>query len=151
MELAIGTCLAGYKISKCLYTSKTNGAVYSAYKIAEREEKDNFAACRILADQLGWTCVLLPRSLEPNVKTADMMRSDDLTVWEIKTNSTGTVSSIDNELRAAKSQSKNVIIRFTKEHLATKKLEQAALKRVWRSGIEKLIFIAGVKARFVKV
>ena len=104
MELAIGTCLAGNKITKCLYTSKTKGAVYSAYKIAEREEKDNFTACRILADQLGWTCVLLPPV--PNKKTADMLRADDLTVWEIKTNSTGTVSSIDNELRAAKSNPK---------------------------------------------
>ena len=149
MELAIGTCLAGHKIVKCLYNRSTKGAVYSAYENQSAEEKGNLAACRILADQLCWTCMLL--APVRNKKTADMLRADDLTVWEIKTNSTGTVSSIDNELRAAKSQSQNVIIRFTKEHLATKKLEQAALKRVWRSGIEKLIFIAGVKARFVKV
>ena len=80
MELVVGSFLAGNKITKCLYTSKTKGAVYSAYKVAEREEKDNFSACRILADCLGWTYVLLPRSLEPNVKTADMMRLEYSTV-----------------------------------------------------------------------
>ena len=149
MELVVGSFLAGNKIVKCLYNRNTKGAVYSAYENQSMEEKDNLAACRILADQLGWTCVLLPPV--PNKKTADILRADDLTLWEIKTNSTGTVSSIDNELRAAKSQSQNVIIRFTKEHLATKKLEQAALKRAHRSGIQKLIFIAGVKAKFVKV
>ena len=60
MELQLGSFIAGHKITKCLYNRNTKGAVYSAYENQLAEEKENLAVCRILADKLGWTCVLLP-------------------------------------------------------------------------------------------
>ena len=150
MELEVGSYVGGVRIIKRLYQRKAKGgAVYSACGIQQYEEGDNLAACRVLADCLGWTCILLPPI--PDIKTPDMMKADDLTLWEIKTNNTGSTNSIDNELRAAKDQSKNVIIRFNKESFDTKKNEKAAIRRARRSGVKRLIFITGKQARFIDV
>ena len=135
---------------------KTHGGnfVFIAYTKSEHEERDNLAACEVLADKLGWSCVLLPRSGELGVKTADMLKTDDKTFWEIKTNRRATVSSLDNELRSAKNQSKNVIVRFDMrriEKLNQDSLKRAGKRRVEREGLENLIFIIDGKHGEAKV
>ena len=108
----VGSKVNGYRITKLLYCNGSAGAVYSAYNTCEREEKDNFIACKIIADQLGWRCVLLPRKEGMGMKSADMMRLEDATIWEVKTNRTGSENSIATSMRRASCQSKRLVIRF---------------------------------------
>ena len=147
MELAIGTCLAGHKIVKCLYNRSTKGAVYSAYENQSAEEKGNLAACRILADQLGWTCVLLPPV--PNKKTADMLRADDLTLWEIKTNHSGNAKTISRALQDAKTQSCNAIVHVVAGVCDMKAIERTAALRKRFSALENIILIRANQLIFV--
>ena len=143
MELVLGSYLAGYRIIKCLYTAKSGGAVYSAYRLAEREERDNFASCRVLADQLGWVCVLLPRSLQHNTKSADMMRADDLSLWEIKTSYSANPKTINRSLQDAKRQSCNAIVRIVASVCDMKAIVRAAALRKRYSHLENVLLIHG--------
>ena len=157
-SLDVGTCVKDqhgveHTIQRKIKTQGDN-FVFIAYQKHTNEEDDNLAACEILTDKLGWTCVLLPRSNELGVKTADMLKTGDKTYWEIKTNRSGSVSSLDNELRSAKNQSKNVIVRF--DMTCIKKLNQEGLKRagkrrVEREGLTGLIFIINGKHGEAKV
>ena len=139
-ELKIGSLIGGYEIKKLLYLSKSSGAIYSAYETPEREEKDNFASCKVVADILGWTCILIPP--DPNRKTADMMRADDLSLWEIKTSYSASPKTINKALQRAAYQSKNAIVRITAEDFDMNAIEQAARLRKKISRLEKIMFIA---------
>ena len=123
-ELKIASLVGRYEIKKLLYLSKSGGAVYSAYETHEREEKDNFASCKVVADILGWTCVLIPP--DPNRKSADMMKADDLSLWEIKTSYSASPKTINKSLQRASHQSKNAIVRIIAEDFDIKAIEQAA-------------------------
>ena len=122
--------------------------MYSAYNRAEREEKDNFAACCILANCLHWTCVLLPRRFEPNVKSADMIRADDLTFWEIKTSYSGNPKTISRALQDAKKQSRNAIVHIVAE-ACDKAIERSAALRKRFSALESVILIRRNQLIFV--
>ena len=112
MQAKLGFKVSGYRITKLLYTNGSAGTVYSAYDTCEHEKKDNLTACKILADHLGWTCVLLPRKEGMGMKSADMMRLEDATIWEVKTNRTGSENSIVTSMRRASYQGKRLVIRF---------------------------------------
>ena len=146
MELQLGSFIAGHKITKCLYNRNTKGAVYSAYENQLAEEKDNLAVCRILADKLG-TCVLLPPV--PNKKTADMMRADDLSLWEIKTNHSGNAKTISRALQDAKTQSCNAIVHVVAGVCDMKAIERAAALRKHFSALENIILIRANQLVFV--
>ena len=139
-ELKIGSLVGRYEIKKLLYLSNSGGAVYSAYETPDREEKDNFASCKVVADILGWTCVLIPP--DPNRKTADMIKADDLSLWEIKTSYSASPKTINKALQRAAHQSKNAIVRITAEDFDMKAIEQAAKLRKKISRLEKIMFIA---------
>ena len=136
----VGSLVGGYEIKKLLYLSGTGGAVYSAYEAPEREEKDNFAACRVLADVLGWVCLLIPP--DPNRKTADMIKADDLSLWEIKTSYSGSAKTINKALQRASHQSKNAIVRIAAEDFDIEAIEKAARQRKRFSGLKQIMFIA---------
>lgn len=146
-ELKIGSLVGRYEIKKLVYLSKSGGAVYSAYETPDREEKDNFASCKVVADILGWICLLIPP--DPNKKTADMMRADDLSLWEIKTSYSASPKTINKALQRAAHQSKNAIVRITAEDFDMNAIEQAARFRKKISRLEKIMFIAGGNITFL--
>ena len=144
-----GSKVSGYRITKLLYNG-SSGAVYSAYDTCEREEKDNFSACKIIADQLGWTCILLPRKEGMGMKSADMMRLEDSTVWEIKTNRTGSENSICSSMRRASCQSKRLVMRFDTKAIQqktsvfnVKKAVRTVKRQMKHCGFKKVMLIFG--------
>ena len=139
-ELKIGSLVGRYEIKKLLYLSKSGGAVYSACENQENEETDNLSACKIIADLLGWICLLIPP--DPNRKTADMIKTDDLSLWEIKTSYSASPKTINKALQRASHQSKNAIVRIIAEDFDMKAIEQAARYRKKISRLEKIMFIA---------
>ena len=150
MQAKLGSKVSGYKITKLLYTSGSVGVVYSAYDTCEREEKDNFIACKILADHLGWTCVLLPRKEGMGMKSADMMRLEDATIWEVKTNRTGSENSIATSMRRASCQSKRLVIRFDTKAIQqktkvfnVKKAVRTVRRQMKHCGFKKAMVIFG--------
>ena len=145
MQLEVGTSVAGYTIAKQLWQSSLGGAIYTAYEKSEREEKDNIAACKVLAGVLGWTCVLLPRSLQHNTKSADMMRADDLSLWEIKTSYSANPKTINRSLQDAKRQSCNAIVRIVASVCDMKAIERAAALRKRLSRLDNVLLIHGDK------
>ena len=145
--MKIGSLVGRYEIKKLVYLSKSGGAVYSAYETPDREEKDNFASCKVVADILGWICLLIPP--DPNKKTADMMRADDLSLWEIKTSYSASPKTINKALQRAAHQSKNAIVRITAEDFDMNAIEQAARFRKKISRLEKIMFIAGGNITFL--
>ena len=150
MQVKVGTSIAGYTIVKRLYNRGTKGAVYSAYENQSTEEKDNLAACRVLADHLEWTCILLPRKEGMGMKSADMMRLEDSTVWEIKTNRTGSENSICSSMRRASSQSRRLVMRFDTKailrrtgRLDIKKAVRTVRRQMKHCGFKKVMLIFG--------
>ena len=134
---------------------KTSGGnfVFIAYTKSEHEERDNLAACEVLADNLGWTCVLLPRS--NLVKTADMLNASGREFWEIKTNRTGTANSVKKEMKRGSEQSENVIIRFDTEKLSAadfsyEKMKQEVVKRKKEfTKLKKIMLITGKRIELI--
>lgn len=132
--------------SSSCFTQAKQAVLYTLpIKVAEREERDNFATCRTLSDQLGWTCVLLPRSLEHNVKSADMMRADDLSYWEIKTSYSANPKTINRSLQDAKKQSCNAIVHIVSPVCDMKAIKRAAALRKRFSHLENVLLIQGLQ------
>lgn len=147
MKISTDTNIGGYRITKKLYDAKTGGSVWSAYDVNLREEKDNFAACRVIADTLSWTCVLIPPA--PNKKTPDMIRADDLTFWEIKTSHSGNPKTIDKALHEARRQAENAIIRIATAQFDVAAVKAAVEHRKERSHFAHVILIAGDHLEFI--
>ena len=82
-------------------------------------------------------------------KTADMMRADDLSLWEIKTNHSGNAKTISRALQDAKTQSCNAIVHIVAAVCDMKAIERAAALRKRFSALENVILIRGDQLVFV--
>lgn len=97
-----------------LYTSpKGGGTVLRTYSKASKEQVDNLAAAKIMADRKGYRVELLGINNTQGAKSADALINGK--IWEIKTNKTPTYNAISNRLSDAKKQSPNVIIHITSD------------------------------------
>ena len=84
-----------------------------------------------------------------NVKTADMMKADDLPLWEIKTNYSGNTKTISRALQDAKRQAENAVIRIVATECDMKAIHKAAKLRKEYSKLENIIIICDGSVVFV--
>lgn len=89
-----------------VYESSGGGSVSKRYRGTPKEEAQNLAAAKVLADKKGWKIDLLEN--KGVGKSCDARINGEN--WEIKTNYTPTKNSIDTLLRSAKGQSVNIIL-----------------------------------------
>lgn len=89
-----------------MYESASGGKVTKSYAGTPKEETQNLAAAKVLADKKGWKVDLQFNT--PNRKSADAKINGEY--WEIKTNYTPTKNSIDTLLKSAKGQSGKIIL-----------------------------------------
>ena len=82
-------------------------------------------------------------------KTADMMKADDLSLWEIKTNHSGNAKTISRALQDAKTQSCNAIVHIVAAMCDMKAIERAAALRKRFSALENVILIRANQLVFV--
>lgn len=92
---------------------KGGGTVLRTYSKASKEQGDNLAAAKIMADRKGYRVELLGINNTQGAKSADALINGK--IWEIKTNKTPTYNAISNRLSDAKKQSPNVIIHITSD------------------------------------
>ena len=109
-----------------LYTSPQGGQVWAHHLHGKEELPANENIARILA-YFGEVVWLLSTSGEPDAKNPDA--SIDGAVWEFKTNSTGTGTSIDTEIKRAAKQANNVLLHLTVP-MRIQDLENAIFGRV---------------------
>ncbi len=83
------------------------GTVTVSGELNKKEYDENLKIGTFLADR-GHNVTLLGISTKPGVKNPDALV--DKILFEFKTNSTGTISSIDNELRRAKEQAGHILL-----------------------------------------
>ena len=138
-----------YTIKRAIPT-KTGRVVFAAYNRREREEDENIGVCEILIVKLGWTCVLLPRSSVLGEKTADMMRVEDKTKWEIKTSYSGNPQTISKALQKASKQATNAIVKIVcKDSVNMEAIKKAARNRKALTKLEKIMFIVDENISFL--
>lgn len=152
-ELALGATLRCgnkvYTIRRAIRIA-SGVTVFAAYSRHELEEDDNIKACEVLTRELGWTCVLLPRSDVCGEKTADVLNANDGTLWEIKTNHSGNPQSISKALQKASKQAQNAIVRIVAQNFNMNAIEEAAKRRKTLTELKEIVFIVNGKISFLR-
>lgn len=112
-----------------MYESASGGKVTKSYAGTPKEEAQNLAAAKVLADKKGWHVDLLANP--HNKKSADAKINGRM--WEIKTNGTATANAIDVAIKGAKGQARNVVLHIQSDidiglavSVATKRLKRSA-------------------------
>lgn len=111
-----------------VYESASGGKVTKSYAGTPKEETQNFAAAKVIADKKGWTVDLLDNP--PDKKSADALINGEF--WEIKTNFTPTASAVDSAIKNAKGQSRNIVLHIQSD-IETKIAIKAVKRRLERN------------------
>jgi len=109
------------------FNKKTGGFVIMHRKHAANEMGDNISIANILTS-LGYKIYLLPK-IDTHKNSDAQLNNEN---WEFKTNRKGTESAIDNEIRDAKEQANNIVLKIESK-ISISKLENGIYNRVQRS------------------
>ena len=120
-----------------LYESASGGSVRKSYSGTPKEESQNLAAEKPLAEQ-GKKITLISPVNKEGVRTADAIIDGEY--WEIKTNKTPTKSAIDHEIRKANTQAGKMIIHVT-SGISEETLMRGIKGRLPHTKIDELVIV----------